>query len=243
MKISDRPVLSAVVLCVGLTLGGWFVGNGFARGRTSDRFVEVKGLAEREVIADLALWPLRYVATGDDLGVAQAGITRSTRQILAFLSRHGIDTSAVQLHALEVSDAFANRFPGERGGPRFVIQQTLMVRSPNPEVVMAASQHVSELVAAGVVLSASGEYGMGGPTFVFTRLNQLKPSMVAEATANARAAAEQFAKDSRSGLGEIRRANQGVFVILPRDQAPGINESGQLQKIVRLVSTVQYALQ
>jgi hypothetical protein len=67
--------------------------------------------------------------------------------------------------------------------------------------------------------------------------------MVAEATANARAAAEQFAKDSRSGLGEIRRANQGVFVILPRDQAPGISESGQLQKIVRLVSTVQYALQ
>ena len=243
MRVSDRPLLPALVLAVGLALGGWFVGNGFARGRTSDRFVEVKGLAEREVMADLALWPLRYASTGEDLGVAQAGITRSTRQVLAFLSRHNIDTSGVQLQALEVSDAFANRFPGERGGPRFVIQQTVMVRSPNPEVVMAASQQVSELVAAGVVLSASGEYGLGGPTFVFTRLNQLKPSMVAEATANARAAAEQFAKDSRSGLGEIRRANQGVFVILPRDQAPGINESGQLQKIVRLVSTVQYALQ
>ena len=243
MKISDSPVLSAVLLCVGLTLGGWFVGHGFARGRASDRFVEVKGLAEREVMADLALWPLRYVATGDDLGVAQAGITRNTRLVLAFLARHSIDTSGVQLQALEVSDAFANRFAGERGGPRFVIQQTLMVRSPKPAVVMAASQQVSELVGAGVVLSASGEYGLGGPTFVFTRLNQLKPSMVAEATTNARAAAEQFAKDSRSGLGEIRRANQGVFVILPRDQAPGINESGQLQKIVRLVSTVQYALQ
>jgi hypothetical protein len=107
---------------------------------------------------------------------------------------------------------------------------------------MATSQRVSELVGAGVVLSSSGEYGMGGPTFVFSRLNQLKPSMVAEATANARAAAEQFAKDSRSALGEIRRASQGVFVILPRDQAPGVNESAQLQKIVRLVSTVQYAL-
>jgi uncharacterized protein len=204
--------------------------------------VEVKGLAEREATADLALWPLRYVATGADLDAAQAGITRSTRQVFTFLGRHGIDTSAVHLQALEVSDAFANRFSGERAGPRFVIQQTVMVRSPNPEVVMAASQRVSELVAAGVVLSSSGEYGLGGPTFVFTRLNQLKPSMVAEATANARSAAEQFARDSRSPLGDIRHASQGVFVILPRDQAPGVSEGGQLQKIVRLVSTVQYFL-
>jgi uncharacterized protein len=118
-----------------------------------------------------------------------------------------------------------------------------MVRSGNPQVVMAASQRVSELVGTGVVLSSSGEYGIGGPTFIFTRLNQLKPSMVKEATANARAAAEQFAADSRTGLGGIRQANQGVFVILPRDQAPGVSEGAQLQKIVRVVSTIQYFLQ
>jgi uncharacterized protein len=66
--------------------------------------------------------------------------------------------------------------------------------------------------------------------------------MIAEATANARAAAEQFARDSGSSASDIRQANQGVFVILPRDPAPGINESSQLQKIVRVVSTVQYLL-
>jgi hypothetical protein len=230
------------VVALGLAIAGWFIGHGFASGRAADRYVEVKGLAEQEVTADLALWPLRYVSTGDDLAATQAQITRNTRQVFAFLGRNGIDTSSVQLQALEVSDAFANRFPGERGGPRYVIQQTVMVRSNKPDVVMAASQRVSELVGAGVVLSSSGEYGIGGPTFVFTRLNQLKPSMVKESTANARAAAEQFAADSRSELGSIRQANQGVFVILPRDQAPGVNEGAQPQKIVRVVSTVQYFL-
>ena len=230
------------MIALGLALGGLLIGDGFARGRSTDRYVEVKGLAEREVTADLALWPLRYVSTGDDLTATQAQITRNTRQVLAFLSRNGIDTASVQLQALEVSDAFANRFAGERGGPRYVIQQTVMVRSRSPDVVLSASQRVSELVGAGVVLSSTGEYGIGGPTFVFTKLNQLKPSMVKEATANARAAAEQFAADSRSDLGSIRQANQGVFVILPRDQAPGINEGGQLQKVVRVVSTVQYFL-
>jgi uncharacterized protein len=232
----------AAVIALGLAAGGLLIGHGFASGRSTDRYVEVKGLAEREVTADLALWPLRYVSTGDDLAATQAQITRNTRQVFAFLTRNAIDTTSVQLQALEVSDAFANRFPGERGGPRYVIQQTVMVRSSRHEVVMAASQRLSELVGAGVVLSSSGEYGVGGPTFVFTRLNQLKPSMVKEATANARAAAEQFAADSRSDLGAIRQASQGVFVILPRDQAPGANEGAQLQKIVRVVSTVQYFL-
>ena len=125
-----------------------------------------------------------------------------------FLARHGIDTSAVQLLALEVRDAFANRFQSERGGTRFVIQQAVMVRSDKPQVVLAASQRVRDLVRAGVILSSSGEYGIGGPTFVFTKLTQLKPAMVAEATANARAAAQQFAADSRTTLGDIRYANQ-----------------------------------
>ena len=238
-----RPLLPAAVLALGLALAGWFVGQGFLRAPTAARYVEVKGLAEREAAADLALWPLRFVATGDDLAVTQTEITRDTREVFAFLSRHGIDTSGVQLLALEVSDAEANRFQGDRGGTRFVIQQTVMVRSNKPDIVLTASQRVSELVRAGVVLSSSGEYGIGGPTFVFTKLNELKPAMVKQATANARAAAEQFAADSRTTLGDIRYANQGVFVILPRDQAPGVNEGGQLQKIVRVVSTVQYLLE
>ena len=130
--IMDRPFWSALTVALGLGLGGWFIGHGFVQGRSSARYVEVKGLAEREVTADLALWPLSYVSTGNDLTVAQAGLTRSTREVFSFLTRHGIDTTAVQLQALEVSDADANRFPGERAGPRFVIQQTVIVRSRAP---------------------------------------------------------------------------------------------------------------
>ncbi|HSH45415.1 MAG TPA: hypothetical protein VK966_06150, partial [Longimicrobiales bacterium] len=63
-----------------------------------------------------------------------------------------------------------------------------------------------------------------------------------EATANARAAAEQFARDADSRLAGIRRANQGVFQILPRDQAPGINEADQIYKTVRVVATIEYEL-
>jgi len=239
----DRSIAAALVLAAGLVGGGYFVGSGFARGRADQRFVEVKGLAEREVSADLALWPLRIVASGDDLAAVQAQITRTTAMVVAFLERHSIPATSAEIQNLRVTDARSERYGPDRStASRFIIEQTIMVRSEQPEVVQAASQKVGELVEAGVVLSSSGEYGLSGPTFIFNGLNALKPAMIAEATANARAAAEQFARDSGSGLGGIRQANQGVFVILPRDQAPGVQEGSQLQKTVRVVSTVQYFL-
>ncbi len=234
-------LVTALILALGLSFAGWAVGKGFYQGRRADRYVTVKGLSERDVTANLALWPLSFVSTDNDLGRAQDGIEQSHQVIMRFLREHGIDSMQVELQGLVVNDLLANPY---RSGPtesRFIIAQTLMVRSEDPATIQAASQDVGDLVEAGVVLSSDRGPG-AGPTFLFTRLNDLKPAMIAEATANAREAAEQFAQDSGSRLGTIRQANQGVFVILARDRAPGIMESNQLHKTVRVVSTIEYYL-
>jgi len=231
----------ALAIALGLAAAGIFVGQGFMKGRASDRYVTVKGISERDVRADIALWPLTFVSTDDDLDRAQSMMEEAKEAILAFLSEQGIDKSDVELQRLEVTDALANPY---RTGPvenRYIISQTLMVRSENVDVIQSASQKVGELVEAGVVLSTGPSYS-SGPTFLFTRLTELKPEMIKEATANARASAEQFAMDSGSRLGGIRKANQGVFVILPRDRAPGIQEANQPNKTVRVVSTIEYYL-
>jgi hypothetical protein len=231
------------IIAAGLALGGLFVGGGFLHGRAADRYVTVKGISEREVKADLAIWPLRIVAASDDLASANAQLQSSLEKIRTFLTANGIDAAGATLQDFSVADAQTNQYSGgSRAGSRFVIRQTVVVRSTSPETIRAASQKVSELVSAGVVLSSGGEYGNGGPTFVFTGLNKLKPEMIGEATARARESAEQFARDSRSGIGGIRRASQGVFEILPRDQADGITEASQIVKTVRVVSTIDYAL-
>lgn len=226
-----------------MALGGLFVGSGFAKARAADRFVTVKGISEREVRADLAIWPLRIVAADNDLSRAHAQIESSISRIRTFLASNQIDTTQSELQDFSVTDAATNQYGnGERAGARYVIHQTVIVRSLKPDLVLAASQHVGDLVSAGVVLSSGGEYGNGGPTFVFTGLNKLKPQMIAEATARARESAEQFAKDSHSDIGGIRSASQGVFEILPRDQAQGISEASQITKTVRVVSTIDYSL-
>ena len=237
-----RDLASAGIIALGLGVGGLFVGSGFARMRTSDRYVTVKGISEREVKADLAIWPLHLVAADNDLTKAHAQIESSIARIRTFLGSFQIDTSQIVLQDFSVTDAAANQYSGERAGSRYVIKQTVVVRSLKPDLINAASQRVGELVSTGVVLSSGGEYGTGGPTFVFTGLNKLKPQMIGEATARARESAEQFAHDSHSDIGGIRTASQGVFEILPRDQAQGISEESQIMKIVRVVSTIDHTL-
>ena len=232
--------VSALILGASAIIAAFLLSAGLTDLRTGDRYVTVKGVAEREVQADLALWPLRFVATGDTLDQAQEKARVSREAILAFLKLQAIDTSAVELQRLDVTDTRANAYGGNNSPQKFIINQTLMVRSNNIERIQQAAQNVGELVDSGVVLSSN--YGPSGPTYLFNRLNDIKPEMISEATSAAREAASQFAKDADARLGTLRRANQGVFQILARDQAPGISEPQQPVKTVRVVSTFDYYL-
>ena len=234
-------LICALILALGIAIGGWHVGRGIIHLRTGDRYVTVKGVSERDVTADVALWPIRFVSTDDDLRKAQTRIKESKEVILDFLKRQGIPADAAQVQRLDVTDVLANPYRSGETRSRYIISQTLMVRSSDPTVIHKASQAIGELVDAGVVLSSTGGPG-DGPTYLFTGLNEIKPQMIAEATASGREAAEQFARDSGSKAAGIRQANQGVFVILPRDRAPGIMEESEINKTVRVVSTIEYYL-
>ena len=240
--MNDRSPIATLVLAIAIVLAGLLIGRGVERFRTADRSVAVKGVAERTVTADVGLWPVRMVAADNDLELAQRKISRDRRVVLAFLARFGLDSTASELQGFEVADTRANQYQSGIAANRFIITTTLMVRTGQPERIRDATQRVGDLVAAGVVLTSGGP-GYGGPTYLFTRLNDLKPEMVAEATANARKAAGEFARQSGSKVGGIKRASQGVFEILPRDAAPGVMQEGQIQKTLRVVATVEYLLQ
>lgn len=233
-------LLSTLILAIAAILSASLISDGLTGLRTGDRFVTVKGVAEREVQADLALWPLRFVATGTTLDEAREKARGSRDSIMAFLKLQAIDTEAVELQRLDVTDTRANPYQDTGNEHKFIINQTLMVRSDNIDRIRQAAQSVGELVDSGVILSS--DYGPAGPTYLFNRLNDIKPEMIAEATAAAREAAAQFARDAKTELGDLRRANQGVFQILARDQAPGVSEEQQPVKTVRVVTTVEYYL-
>jgi len=234
-------LIGALIIAAGLASAGWFIGSGFVKSRKTDRYVTVKGISERDVEPDIALWPMRYVSTDDELSRAQERINSSREKIVQFMQQRGIGEGSIETQNLTVTDIFSNPYHTGNVQSRYIISQTVMVRSDQPDLIRRASQEIGRLVELGVVLSPEYE-GAGGPTYLFTHLSTIKPEMIAEATSNARRAAEKFAKDSGSAIGGIRKANQGVFVILPRDNVQGVYESKQYYKTVRVVSTIEYYL-
>jgi uncharacterized protein len=243
LRTSSGLLVAALVIATGIAVGGFLAGHGVARVRLGDRSVVVRGVSEREAKADLAIWPLRLSIADDDLGRANVALERSLAQVRAFLQANGLGGPGTEIVIQDFSVQDARTQGGYQGNAsRFVIRQTLVVRSTDVVNVQAASQRVADLVRDGVVLTSGQEWGGGGPTYVFTSLNALKPPMIAEATAEARKGAEQFARDSQSRLSGIRRATQGYFEIQPRDQAPGISQESQVVKTIRVVTTVEYGL-
>lgn len=225
-------ILGSALVAAGLAVGGYTVGQGLQKLRTGDRYVTVKGLAEKEVPADLVIWPITYVEAGNELGSLYARIEQNNKAIVAFLAANGLAEAQVSSAPPKLSDYEAEGGSDMRRAYRYRAEVVVTVRSNKTDAVKAGIQRSGELVKQGIVFANYAAQ----PEFVFTGLNRIKPELIAEATRNARTAAEQFASDSGSAVGGIRSANQGLISISDRDAGtPDV-------KVVRVVTTLEYAL-
>lgn len=248
---SNATILATAILAVGIVGAGWFVGHGLVAMKATDRAVAVKGLSEREVDSNLALWNVAFTVTGADLAEAQATLASKASAISSFLEKAGIQKDEITQGALKVTDRQANQYQNQAGpdDSRYILSTVLKVRSSNIEAVQNASRSIGEVVRdAGVVLGAPDQYGCD-LRLLYTKLNEIKPAMIAEATQDARKAAEQFAKDSGVTVGAIKNASQGYFSVSSRDGSDLNSDSGSCEaetsavKKVRVVTNVTYFLE
>ena len=228
-----RWLASAGVLAIGLMIGGYLLGNGLVRAKDADRSVTVRGLAERDVTADLATWTIAYSATSEDFATAQASVDRDSEAIRAFFRELGFPADDLQPTGVNVSQFTDN------GMQRFTVRQRMTLRSTDIKRAQSAVKRQFDLVRRGVVLEEGS-----GMAFTFTKLNAIKPAMVADATKDARASAEQFAKDSGTSVGNIKSATQCYFEVQARDgdSGGGWGVSDTPYKKVRVVTTVDFYL-
>lgn len=222
-------------LIVGLVALGLLHRSAVLDHKSLERSVTVKGLAEREYPADIVIWPIQFTLADNDLTALYTTLDAQSERIRSFLLERGVGGEEISMAAPNIVDKTAQQYGG---GPRpefrYSAVQTLTVYSENVDGIRAVMPALSELGRSGIVFSGN-QYDTA-VQYLFTRLNDVKPAMIEDATRNAREVAEKFAADSDSRLGKIRRASQGQFSIVSRDR-----DNPQIKK-VRVVSTVEYYL-
>jgi uncharacterized protein len=222
---------SAFLLAIGLSAGGYFVGDGISGRNRSPRIVSVKGLSEKEVPASVAIWDVGYSAAGNELPAINQKLADSTKAVLEFLKNAGFDQKDVAIQPPSVRDATME--PREKDVPppaeRYRAYQSVLLRTSKVDAIKPALAAASNLMTGGVLLT-----GRSHPEYIYNQLNEIKPAMIQEATKNARIAAEQFSRDSQTALGKLKSAAQGWFQVENRDAAT------PERKVVRVVVDVEY---
>lgn len=233
MNNEQNNFRAALVLSLGIVVAGYFIGDALLRARAADRQVTVRGLAERTVPANLALWPVVFSVTSNDLTDLQRQADEGVARVRAFLEKD-FPAEQISVSAPRVQDREAQGMMNSgRQMDRYSAEVTVTLRTDNIDAARQSMQRSGELVKQGVAVIRSYEYNT---QYLYTDLDKIKPEMIAEATKDARRAAEQFAQDSGSQVGDIRSAQQGLFSIEDRDPF-----SPEFKKI-RVVTTVEYQL-
>ncbi len=236
-----------ICLLLGLTVGGYFIGKGGTRFKSDARTVTVKGLVEKEVKADQAVWMLHFRRASEDLKDVHEKIRSDREAGIAFLKNQGFKDEEIARHPSRTIDKLAREYSQAQGNERlrYIVTSSLMVTTANVDLVTKALGATEELLKSGVLLDGQREEGTANPRYILTTFNALRPQLLAEATKNARATAQQFASDSDARVGRIRSANQGMIQIFGtngNDESAPYSPTSTPSKKIRVVSTFEFEL-
>ncbi len=237
--MQENNKTSALVLGVFILLGlsslGYLIGSSAIKFKEYERTVTVKGLSEKEHVANIVIWPIQFTTVGNNLEEVYSAMDGNAAEIKRFLINKGINEKEISFGTPSLTDKLAQQYGNqERPEFRYLASQTVTVYSQNINGVRETMGSLSELGKKGIVISG-GDY-QTQTEYLFTKLNDIKPAMIEEATMKARDVAQKFASDSNSTLGKIKQASQGQFSIEDRDK-----NNPHIKKI-RVVSTVEYYL-
>jgi uncharacterized protein len=229
--------LAALLLALGVAAAGWTIGDGLQRFKLEDRSVIIKGLAEADVESDFAAWNLTFRRAGSAFADVQQSLADDRARVTRFLTDAGFTADEVEIRPLQVQDAYSREYGAGNQPLRYTGSGMVIVKSARVELVEATALGIDPLIEAGVEIE-----GGSGPRYQLRGFNEVKPTLLAEATRNAREQAEKFAAEAGAKVGALRSANQGVIRITGSDGSDWDDGSSRVKRL-RVVSTFEYALE
>ncbi|HTV48906.1 MAG TPA: SIMPL domain-containing protein [Phycisphaerae bacterium] len=205
--------------------------------------ISVVGYAQKDIASDLIIWSATI--TGDNASQVQAytQLQAGMNATLAYLHSHGISDEKIQISSIDTTANFKRDAHGNQTDQisSWTLSQTITVTSQDVQKVADVSRQITDLIKSGVQITSND------PQFIYTKLADLKLVMLAMATADARARANQIASNSGGALGRIIDANMGVFQVNPLYStdvsSEGNNDTTSYQKTIMAVVHADFSLQ
>ncbi len=228
-------VLTGALLASGIAASGFFISKTMYNSQVAINTAEAKGLAERRVTSDRANWEISFnVNGGRNMVIADLYKRFEANQniIVDELLKAGFSREEITIGSADYYGQVFRNDAQEVVDRSYTLSGLIGVETNNVPLVATARAKIGKLIAKGISLVNKA------PTYQFTKLNEIKPEMLKEATKNARIAATTFAENVGAKVGGIRFARQGGFSIT--DAGAEYGDRFKIEKDVRVVTTISF---
>ncbi len=217
--------LNTLLIATAVVLSALLFSQAFLNRNKSADTISVTGLGSKDFISDLIVWKGSFRQKNLDLKEAYAQLDRDREKIRSYLVGKGVDAKNIVFSAIDINREFDEQYDGNgnRISSTFTgyrLNQDVQVESRDVDKVELISREVSELINSGI------EFYSQAPEYYYTRLAELKIEMIATATRDARIRAEKIAEQAGSDLGELKKADMGVFQIVAQNSSEDFSWGG-----------------
>ncbi len=243
-------VVPAAIVSLALIVCAVLLGQTVVRVKSANETIHVTGSARKQIQSDFIIWKGRIVAEGPNIAVAYRSLKVSVEKTKAYLAEKGVPAKEILDTPIETHLLYAPPPKPQPGYPPtepyrkvvgYQLAQEVEVRSNNVDLVDSLSRKSTELISSGVVFESKP------PAYIYTKLGDLKITMLAEAAKDARARADQIARNSGCRLGGVRSAKMSPLRITPafavtEGDYVGTNDTTTRDKEITAVVNVSYSI-
>jgi len=242
---SSRPhllgLLAGLFLAAGLVLSAMLVTRAWMT-ISESQTITVTGSARKIVQSDLIIWRGSFATEASALLEAQRQLKADLAKVEAFFKGKGVTNFFFTPISIQELQATLRGADGsmQRKTAGYRLTQTAQINSQDVERILQLDRDSTALVEQGVLFTTAA------PEYVYTKAGETKVEMLAEATKDARARAEQIAAQGHRLIAQLRTAKMGVFQITPvyslQTSWEGINDTTSLEKTVTAVVTATFSM-
>ena len=199
-------------IAIAIIIGLWIAGTAYKYKFKSQENISVTGMAEKDFTSDLIVWSGFFSRSGIDLKAAYAVLKQDEATIKSYLNSKGISDSSIVFASITTNKDYQSQYNADgvevgRIFTGYTLMGSVRVESGDIVRVEKLSREITELLEKGIELNSNA------PEYYYTKLNELKIDLLAQASADAKTRAQTIAQNSGGSLGDLKKANMGVFQI------------------------------